>query len=109
MSYGRGKFVLSAVIATLSWSVVAFFLLFVDPITVSDFPLSRSYALFFFPLFLAIFSSFLSFFSLRRSFFFSFTVVSFLFLRIHHLASFFTVILLAAFLVLLDLGLSTRD
>lgn len=102
----RKKFLPAVFFALLSWSIVAFFLFFVDPEIIRDFPISGSYLPFFIFLFLSVFlTASLLLTHARRGLLVSIGITTFLYLRLLGLGHVLNAILLASFLLVLEFAL----
>ena len=106
----RKRFLPTVLFSILAWIVVLFFVFFVDPEIIANFPIRGSYFLFFLFLFVALFlSSSLLFYHVRRGFFLAAGVVLFLYLRLYGLGHFLNFLLLFSFLLILDFAASSRS
>ena len=106
----RKNFLPITFFAVLSWVVVGFFVFFVDPKIIRDFPISSLYLPFFFFLFLScFFTASLAFANSRRGLLISIGIITFFYLRLLGLGHILNVTLLVAFLVSLELAASKRD
>lgn len=96
-------------LALLCWGIVAFFLFFVDPEVVRNFPISNSYLPFFLFLFFAVFfTASLIFSHSRRGFLLAVGLIVFLYLRLFELGHFLNAILIFFLLIVLELAVSTQ-
>ena len=103
----RKNFFPTFFLSILSWAVVAFFIFFVDPEVIRDFPISSSYSLFFLFSFIAIFfTSSLLFLNTRRGFLTAFGLIVFLYLRLFGLGHILNAFLLFSFLIVLEIAIS---
>lgn len=108
MTVRRRKNFLPTILAALfNWGVVAFFVFFVDPEIIRDFPIPGSYFLFFIFFFMAVFLTFsLIFMHARRGLFTAIALVAFLYLRLIGLGHLLNGLLLISFLLVFELALS---
>jgi hypothetical protein len=106
----RKNFLPAVFFAFLSWFVVGFFIFLVDPQVIRDFPISGLYLPFFVFLFLSIFLSASFIFSnSRRGLLIALGIVGFFYLRLLGLGHLLNAILLAAFIIVLELAVSKRN
>lgn len=90
----------------LFWFLVGFFIIFVDPQVIRDFPLPGSYLPFFIILFLALLLTLTIILSnTRRGFLLSTGIIAFLYLQLFGLGHIVNLILISAFLVAIEFAL----
>lgn len=103
------NFLPALVLTLLWWLLLAVVIIFVDPQILADFPLTGSYSLFFFFLFLAVwFLASLLLINTRRGFLVALGTVVFLVLRLNQLGSWLNGLLLAGVLVAIEYQLHQR-